>query len=146
MSANCQAPLQDYDRNSIAQPPTGPSLKDYPPSTHLFQSCEGSPRGSVSPRASGSPRGSGSTQPQCGGSVHRLASTSKQPPSAVQREAFNQSPATVQREVSNQSPILNQQWEASNPPPRASVSHHGSKLKTHVQRKKKMRKLSLGRC
>nr|CCD74493.1 hypothetical protein [Arabidopsis halleri subsp. halleri] len=127
--ANRQAPLQDSEREPIAQPPTGPTIRDYPPPTQLFQSGEGSPRGSGSPCGSPSPRrsgatpflASGSTQPRSGGSVHRLASTSKQSPAAVQREASNQFPAPVQREESNPPPR-----QASNPSPRASVSHHSS--------------------
>ncbi|EFH53361.1 hypothetical protein ARALYDRAFT_484611, partial [Arabidopsis lyrata subsp. lyrata] len=102
--ANRQAPLQDSEQEPIAQPPTGPTIRDYPPPTQLFQS---------------------------GGSVHRLASN--QSPAPVQREAYNQSPAPVQREASNQSPAPVQPEasnppprQASNPPPRASVSHHSS--------------------
>ncbi|EFH53008.1 hypothetical protein ARALYDRAFT_904335 [Arabidopsis lyrata subsp. lyrata] len=125
--ANRQAPLQDSEQEPIAQPPTGPTIRDYPPPTQLFQSGEGSPRGSGSTPF----RASGSTQPRSGGSVHRLASN--QSPAPVQREAYNQSPAPVQREASNQSPASVQPEasnppprQASNPPPRASVSHHSS--------------------
>ena len=117
------APLQDFEHHPTAQPSTGPSVRDYPPPTQLFQSGEGSPRGSCSPRGSGSTLfwASGSTQPRSGGSVHRLASTARQSPAAVHKNASNQSIALVQREASN--PLLPQ---ASNPLPRAYVSHHSS--------------------
>ncbi|EFH63386.1 hypothetical protein ARALYDRAFT_475855, partial [Arabidopsis lyrata subsp. lyrata] len=71
---NRQAPLQDSEQEPIAQPLTGPTIRDYPHPMQLFQSGEGSPRGSPSPRGSGATpfRAYGSTQPRSGGSVHRL--------------------------------------------------------------------------
>ncbi|KAG7530355.1 MULE transposase domain [Arabidopsis suecica] len=101
--ANLLAPLQGSEHHPIAQPPTVPSVRDYPPLTQLFQSGEGSLRGSPSPRGSGSTpfQASGSTQPRSGGSVHRLASAARQSPPAVHKNASNQPPAPVQREASN---------------------------------------------
>ncbi|KAG7615316.1 hypothetical protein ISN45_At04g008600 [Arabidopsis thaliana x Arabidopsis arenosa] len=110
-----QPPLQDPDRNPIAQAPTGATVRDYPPPTQLFQSGEGSPCGSGSIPF----RASGSTQPRFGGSVHRLPCRSNQTTAPVK------SSAPIQREAPIQTPVVDQQRPLPHPRPSVS-SHHSS--------------------
>ncbi|EFH55162.1 hypothetical protein ARALYDRAFT_481446 [Arabidopsis lyrata subsp. lyrata] len=132
--ANRQAPLQDSEQEPIAQPPTGPTIRDYPPPTQLFQSGEGSPRGSGSTPF----RASGSTQPRSGGSRRFNGKLTI----SLQRRFNGKPPISLQRRFNRKPPILHLgRRQILHLEPLYHIT--ALKLKTHMRKKMKMRKLRL---